>query len=83
MRALHEHNFPTPTPLDSNRHCVVMSLVKGLPLSQIRILPNPKEVALEMFELVVRFAHYGLVHGDFNEFNVMINIDNKKIDDCS
>jgi RIO kinase 2 len=32
MKALKEHNFPVPTPIDWSRHCVLMSLVDGFPL---------------------------------------------------
>ena len=28
-----------------------------------------------MIELIIQFAEHGLVHGDFNEFNLMINDD--------
>lgn len=29
MKALHENGFPVPTPIDWNRHCVIMSKVEG------------------------------------------------------
>ena len=32
MKALYDHDFPVPTPIDQSRHCVVMSLCKGYPL---------------------------------------------------
>jgi len=35
MKALYGVDYPTPTPLAHNRHIVVMSLVRGLPLYQI------------------------------------------------
>ena len=43
-QALHEHGFRTPEPIDQNRHCVLMSLVNGYPLHQVRDLGNPKRV---------------------------------------
>lgn len=33
MKALHEKGFPTPKPIDSSRHAIVMSRVNGYPLS--------------------------------------------------
>ena len=36
MQALHAAGFPTPTPIDSNRHAVLMSLVPGTVLNNIR-----------------------------------------------
>lgn len=29
--------------------------------------------------LIVRFAQHGVIHGDFNEFNIMINYEEKPI----
>jgi RIO kinase 2 len=29
MKALHNHGFPTPEPIEWNRHCVMMSYVHG------------------------------------------------------
>jgi len=29
--------------------------------------------------LIVRFAQHGVIHGDFNEFNIMINSEEKPI----
>jgi RIO kinase 2 len=33
MKALHSKGFPTPTPIDSNRHAIVMSYVESYPMS--------------------------------------------------
>ena len=35
MKALHEEGFPTPTPIDANRHVVLMSKVPGYPMAQV------------------------------------------------
>ncbi|XP_020090781.1 serine/threonine-protein kinase rio2 isoform X1 [Ananas comosus] len=77
MKALGEHGFPVPAAVDCNRHCVVMSLVKGYPLVQIKQLQNPDEVFETIIGLVVRLAEHGLIHCDFNEFNLMIDDDEK------
>ena len=73
MKALHEHGFPTPTPIDSCRHGIVMSLVNAYPLSQIRDLQNPEKVYARLIELVIQLGEHGLIHGDFNEFNLMVS----------
>ncbi|KAL8807267.1 MAG: hypothetical protein Q9182_000772 [Xanthomendoza sp. 2 TL-2023] len=74
MTALHAAGFPVPTPLAWNRHTVVMSLIEGTPLYQIRHLEaeETKSLYAELMGLIVRLAGVGLIHGDFNEFNVMI-----------
>eukprot|EP01133_Synstelium_polycarpum_P007040 gene7040-8186_t len=73
MKALYENGFPVPKPFDSNRHCIVMSRVKGYPLTQIVELRHPSKVYSDLMNLIVRLANYGLIHGDFNEFNILIN----------
>ncbi|KAJ6798363.1 serine/threonine-protein kinase rio2 [Iris pallida] len=77
MKALEENDFPVPTAVDCNRHCVIMSLVQGYPLVQVKQLQNPDEVFDTIIHLVVRLAEHGLIHCDFNEFNIMIDDDEK------
>eukprot|EP01137_Pigoraptor_chileana_P031694 Opistho-2@19931 len=75
MKALYDHGFPVPRPVDFNRHCIIMELVSGYPLCQVRDLANPGRVFSELMELILKLASYGLIHGDFNEFNLMVNDD--------
>ncbi|KAB1218198.1 Serine/threonine-protein kinase rio2 [Morella rubra] len=77
MKALGEHDFPVPRAVDCNRHCVIMSLVQGYPLVQVKQLQNPDMVFERILGLVVRLAEHGLIHCDFNEFNIMIDDDEK------
>lgn len=73
MKALYERGFPVPKPYDYNRHAVVMELVNGYPLCQVRSMEDPSSVYSELMELIVKLANHGLIHGDFNEFNIMID----------
>ncbi|KAL1199740.1 hypothetical protein V5N11_013008 [Cardamine amara subsp. amara] len=73
MKALEEHDFPTPKAIDCNRHCVIMSLVQGYPMVQVKQLQNPETVFEKIIGIVVRLAEHGLIHCDFNEFNIMID----------
>ena len=75
MKALYNKGFPTPVPIDSSRHAIVMSHIKGYPLSQIKELINPHKVYEQLLEQIIRLAEHGLVHGDFNEFNLLIDDD--------
>nr|GLL47855.1 serine/threonine-protein kinase rio2 [Ipomoea trifida] len=77
MKALEEHGFPVPNAVDCNRHCVIMSLIQGYPLVQVKQLQNPDTVFETILGIVVRLAEHGLIHCDFNEFNIMINDDEK------
>eukprot|EP01062_Namystynia_karyoxenos_P013838 TRINITY_DN14968_c3_g1_i1.p1 TRINITY_DN14968_c3_g1~~TRINITY_DN14968_c3_g1_i1.p1 ORF type:complete len:541 (+),score=211.65 TRINITY_DN14968_c3_g1_i1:85-1623(+) len=72
MKALHAEGFPVPTPVDQNRHAIVMSHINGYQLNSIRELGHPQRVFKQAIDLIIRFAEYGLIHGDFNEFNLMV-----------
>ncbi|XP_008053241.1 serine/threonine-protein kinase RIO2 [Carlito syrichta] len=75
MKALYERKFPVPKPVDYNRHAVVMELVNGYPLYQIHHVEDPASVYDEAMELIVKLANHGLIHGDFNEFNLILDKD--------
>nr|XP_043610168.1 serine/threonine-protein kinase rio2 [Erigeron canadensis] len=77
MKALEEHGFPVPHAVDCNRHCVIMSLVQGYPLVQVQQLQNTDTVFEKIIGIIVRLAEHGLIHCDFNEFNIMIDDDEK------
>lgn len=73
MKSLYDHQFPVPKPIDFNRHCVVMELIDGFPLCSIKDIDKPGRIYDELMSLIVRLASYGLIHCDFNEFNLMIS----------
>ncbi|KAI8919658.1 RIO1 family-domain-containing protein [Entophlyctis helioformis] len=79
MKVLYENGFPVPEPIDHNRHCVVMGLVDGYPLCQIRDLEDPGTLYSKLMDLIVRLASSGLIHGDFNEFNLIITDDDEPV----
>ena len=39
----------------------------------MRELEDPGAVYNELMSLIVKLANHGLIHGDFNEFNLMID----------
>lgn len=72
MNALHEEGFPVPSPLAQSRHTIVMSLIDAFPLRQISEVPDPASLYAELISLILRLASHGLIHGDYNEFNILI-----------
>lgn len=87
MTALYRAGYPVPKPIAWNRHAVVMSLVPGTPMRAVplsafgaadtsarRESRDARIEALygECMELALRFAEVGVIHGDFNEFNILI-----------
>ncbi|KAJ9105634.1 hypothetical protein QFC20_004314 [Naganishia adeliensis] len=73
MKALYHYGLPVPKPYDQARHTIVMSLVDGFPMRQLSHLDDPSILYSKLMDLIVRMAYVGLIHGDFNEFNVMIS----------
>lgn len=73
-KILHAHGFPVPTPLDQTRHTVLMSYEDAYPLRQIAALPidQVRHLYSALMALIVRLARAGLIHGDFNEFNLLV-----------
>lgn len=83
MRALYAAGFPVPRPIAQNRHTVVMSLVPGLPLTKVPLSAYGKEGTEQaaerladlygkLMELALKLAEAGVIHGDFNEFNLLV-----------
>ena len=50
-----------------------MTLVDAQPLVQVRELANPGQVYETCMDLIYRLAAKGLIHCDFNEFNLMVD----------
>lgn len=46
MKALYDAGFSVPRPVDQNRHCVLMTLAKGIPLYQLTELGEPEKVVM-------------------------------------
>lgn len=81
MKALHEEGFPVPVPLAQSRHTIVMTLVDAFPLRQISDVPDPASLYADLIALILRFASHGLIHGDFNEFNILVKEEKVVSDD--
>ncbi|XP_050069421.1 uncharacterized protein LOC126557621 [Anopheles maculipalpis] len=79
MKALYDRGFPVPKPIDFNRHCVIMELVNGYPLTNVSEVGNVEALYDDLMNLVVRLGNCGVIHSDFNEFNIMITDDQKPI----
>ncbi|KAK9751977.1 Rio2, N-terminal [Popillia japonica] len=79
MKALYDRKFPVPKPIDFNRHCVVMELIAGKPLTNVMEVDNVEALYDELMNLIVRLADSGVIHGDFNEFNIMLTEDEHPI----
>lgn len=79
MKALFDRGFPVPEPIDLNRHCVVMELVEGGPLCGVYKIDDVESLYDELMNMIVKLGNHGVIHGDFNEFNIMITNSGKAI----
>ncbi|XP_012174784.1 serine/threonine-protein kinase RIO2 isoform X1 [Bombus terrestris] len=79
MKALFDRGFPVPKPIDFNRHCVIMELVEGGPLCGVYKLDDVESLYDELMNLIVKLGNHGVIHGDFNEFNIMMTNSGKPI----
>lgn len=73
MKALHAKGFPVPEPIDSNRHVICMSLLPAHTICKVGSIADPEKVYNQAMDLLVKFAEQGLIHGDFNEFNLLLS----------
>ena len=78
MKTLSDRDYPVPTPVDQNRHAILMSRVDAYPMTQVAGFAHPEKVYVSLINLIIKLAENGLIHGDFNEFNLMIN-DNEEV----
>ena len=72
MRVLHREGFPVPEPIAWSRHTVVMEFIDAFPLRMVESVPEAGKLYAELMEMIVALARRGLIHGDFNEFNILI-----------
>lgn len=77
LQALYQNGFPVPVPVDHNRHAILMEFMQATPMLHVRQLSDPLLTGDQMLQLILRFAQAGLIHGDFNEFNMMLAEDEK------
>lgn len=55
-----------------------MELIDAFPLRQLSTVADPSKLYSSLMELILRFASMGLIHGDFNEFNILVHEDTLK-----
>ncbi len=77
MKILSEHGLPIPKPLDWSRHGVLMERVDGVNLAAIGELDSPAAMYSVLMDLILQFGSFGLIHCDFNEFNLMVSPEGK------
>lgn len=87
LRFMHCKGMPVPKPIDCSRHVVVMELINGRILNHYTLesfeeKKRDDQIAKlykNLMDLIFRFANETrVVHGDFNEFNILIKHNEEK-----
>lgn len=73
MQILREHGLPIPRPVDWSRHGVLMERVQGYNLASVNACEDAEHMYRELMAIILKFASFGLIHCDFNEFNLMVS----------
>lgn len=79
MKALYDRDFKVPIPIEVNRHAVLMELVQGVPMCQVRELPSARKILSIIMDFLFRLVSVGLIHCDLNEFNIMVDHDGQGV----
>ena len=82
MSMLYSKGFKVPEPFDNSRHIVVMELIEGYPMRRLRKHKNIPKLYSDLMCFIVDLANSGLIHCDFNEFNIMIKDKLEDENDC-
>ena len=74
MKGLYSHGFSVPRPYGYNRHAIIMEYVPSYPLNKVEEIKDKNTVYHKMMDFIYKLSTNGLIHGDFNEFNILLNI---------
>ena len=71
LTALHGAGLSVPQPLDHSRHVILMQYVDAQPLGQVYEVKQPESLYSHLVHLAIDLANHGLVHSDYNEWNLL------------
>lgn len=72
METLYLNGFSVPEPFDYSRHSVLMQWIDGFPMRSMRKHKNHQKLYSDLMKFIVKLANNGLIHCDFNEFNIIV-----------
>lgn len=73
---LRDSSSSFPIPLYRSFHCIVMEAIYGNRLSDIENLNDPELVLEKIIDNISIAYRKGLINGDLNEYNILVNDDN-------
>jgi len=79
LSGLYQEKFPVPKPYDHNRHVILMEYIPSYSLCRIDDLGNKEKAYNDLISIIMNMANKGLIHGDFNEFNILVEVKTQKM----
>lgn len=65
-----------PEPIGQNRHAVVMGMIEGAELADLKEIPNPKRILKEILANIKKaYLKAKVIHADLSEYNIIIKPD--------
>ena len=74
MKGLYSHGFAVPRPYGYNRHAIIMEYIQSYPMNRVEEIKDKETVYHKMMDFILKLGENGLIHGDFNEFNILLNV---------
>ena len=76
LRILHSRGVAVPEPISQNRHVIVMGMIEGKMLAELRTIRNPERTLKEILRNIRKaYLKAGLIHADLSEYNIIIKPD--------
>jgi len=76
LRLLHPNGVAVPEPISQNRHVIVMGMIEGAELAELRKITKPERTLKEILRNVRKaYLKAGVIHADLSEYNIIIRPD--------
>jgi RIO kinase 2 len=76
LRILYSRGVAVPEPISQNRHVIVMGMIEGTMLAELRTIRKPERTLKEILRNIRKaYLKAGLIHADLSEYNIIIKPD--------
>jgi RIO kinase 2 len=76
LRLLYPLGVAVPQPISQNRHVLVMGMIEGAEMAQLKRVPTPKKILKEILGNIRKaYLEAEVIHGDLSEYNIIVKPD--------